>query len=151
MYPEVEVIGITKSEIDLATLSREVEDPAAGAIVTFAGATRNETDGREVLSLTYQAYDEMAESKLIEVATQAKERFDILKVAVLHRVDTLPVGGISIGIAVSAGHRPAAFDACRFLIDTIKKEVPIWKKEEFADGESAWVHPGDCCQGLAQE
>ena len=115
-----------------------------GAIVTFAGTTRNITDGREVVSLTYRAYDGMAESKLIEVAAQAKERYDILRVAVVHRVATLPVGGISIGIAVSAGHRPAAFDACRFLIDTIKHEVPIWKKEVFADGESEWVHPGEC-------
>ncbi len=139
------MIGITKEEIDLGALAHAVEDPAAGAIVTFAGATRNETDGRQVLSLTYQAYDGMAESKLFEVAEQARERFDILKIAVLHRVDTLPVGGVSIGIAVSAGHRPAAFEACRFLIDTIKKEVPIWKREVFADGESAWVHPGDCC------
>lgn len=139
------MIGITTDEIDLAALSRAVADPAAGAIVTFAGTTRNETNGREVISLTYQAYDGMAESKLAEVAAQAKERFDVLQVAVLHRVSTLPVGGVSVGIAVSAGHRPAAFEACRFLIDTIKKDVPIWKKEVFADGESAWVHPGDCC------
>ena len=139
------MIGITPGEIDMAELASAVEDPAAGAVVTFAGTTRNETDGREVVSLTYQAYDEMAKRKLVEVVDQAKERFDILKIAVLHRVDTLPVGGISIGIAVSAGHRPAAFEACRFLIDTIKKDVPIWKKEEFADGESVWVHPGGCC------
>jgi molybdopterin synthase catalytic subunit len=139
------MIGIVPHEIDMAALAEAVEDPGAGAIVTFAGTTRNETDGREVLCLTYQCYDRMAESKLAEVVAQAKERFEILRVAVLHRVDTLPVGGISVGIAVSAAHRPAAFEACRFLIDAIKKDVPIWKKEEFADGESAWVHPGECC------
>ena len=139
------MIGIVPHEIDMAALAEAVADPGAGAIVTFAGTTRNETNGREVLSLTYQCYDRMAESKLAEVVLRAKEGFEILEVAVLHRVDTLPVGGISVGIAVSAAHRPAAFEACRFLIDTIKKEVPIWKKEEFADGESAWVHPGECC------
>ncbi len=135
------MIGIVQHEIDMATLTKAVDDPGAGAIVTFAGTTRNETGGRKVLSLTYQAYDEMAQSKLVEVAGRAMEGFEIQKVAVLHRVDTLPVGGISVGIAVSAAHRPAAFDACRFLIDAIKKDVPIWKKEGFADGESAWVHP----------
>ncbi len=139
------MLGIVTHEIDMAALAAAVADPAAGAVVTFAGTTRNEPNGREVVSLTYQAYDGMARSKLVEVARRAIERFEIQKVAVLHRVDTLPVGGISVGIAVSAAHRPAAFEACRFLIDAIKKDVPIWKKEKFADGESAWVHPGDCC------
>ena len=138
------MIAIVTDDIDMGALADAVADPAAGAIVTFAGTTRNETGGREVASLTYEAYGEMAEGKLAEVVETAKRRFEVLKVAVLHRTGTLEVGGISVGIAVSAGHRPAAFEACRFVIDLIKRDVPIWKKESFADGTAEWVHPGEC-------
>jgi len=133
------VIRITDEPIDMEALAAAVEDPAAGAIVTFAGTTRNETHGREVVSLAYEAYPEMAEPKLVEIANRALARFDVLRVAAVHRIATLSVGEISVGIAVSAAHRPAAFDACRFLIDEIKREVPIWKREDFADGTTEWV------------
>ncbi len=136
---------VTRDPIDMQALSVSVADPAAGAIVTFAGTTRNETGGREVESLCYEAYEEMAKAKLEEIGETARTRFDILKVAAVHRLGLNNVGEISVGIAVSAGHRPAAFDACRFVIDAIKRDVPIWKKERFADGEEIWVHPGGCC------
>lgn len=135
---------ITREPIDMAALARAVEDPGAGAIATFAGATRNETDGREVTGLTYEAYEEMAAAELARVEERALAEHDVLRVAIVHRLGDLGIGEISVGIAVSAAHRPAAFEACRFAIEEIKHEVPIWKRERFADGTSVWVHPGTC-------
>ena len=136
---------IVKEPISMEALEARVADPGAGAVVTFAGTTRNETDGREVVSLTYEAYGEMAAEKLAEIGRDIEDRFDVLRVAIEHRTGTLSVGEVSVGIAVSSAHRPAAFDACRHAIEAIKKDVPIWKREEFADGSSEWVHPGECC------
>jgi molybdopterin synthase catalytic subunit len=138
------LIRIVTGPIDIAALAERVADPAAGAIVTFAGTTRNETDGRAVVTLTYEAYEEMAEAKLEEIAAEATRRFEVKAVAIDHRIGTLEIGEVSVGIAVSAPHRPAAFDACRFAIEAIKKDVPIWKRERFADGSENWVHPGSC-------
>jgi len=134
------MIEIVTDPIDMAAVAAAVEDPAAGAIVTFAGATRNVTHGKAVVSLAYEAYPEMAVPKLREIAARALASFDIIRVAVVHRIATLGIGEISVGIAVSAPHRPAAFEACRFVIDEIKRDVPVWKKEEFGDGSSEWVH-----------
>jgi len=136
---------IVTEPISMAALEARVADPGAGAVVTFAGTTRNETGGREVVSLTYEAYGEMAAAKLAEIGEEIAARFDVLRVAIEHRTGTLSVGEVSVGIAVSSAHLPAAFDACRHAIEAIKKDVPIWKREEFADGTSEWVHPGECC------
>ena len=138
------MIRIVSEPIDVAALAERVTDPGAGAVVTFAGTTRNETHGREVVSLAYEAYEEMALGKMEEIAAEAGRRFEIQKVAIHHRVGLLAVGEVSVGIAVSAAHRPAAFDACRFVIDAIKRDVPIWKRERFADGTENWVQPGEC-------
>jgi molybdopterin synthase catalytic subunit len=141
------MIDLVTGPIDMVALSAAVEDPGAGAIVTFAGTTRNETRGKPVVSLTYEAYGDMARAKLVEVAEAARERFDVRKVAVVHRVATLEIGEISVGIAVSAAHRPAAFDACRYVIEAIKADVPIWKKETFVDGSAEWVRCDGCAGG----
>jgi len=135
---------IVTDPIDMAALAALVKGPGAGAIVTFAGTTRDETGGREVTDLRYEAYEEMAVAKLREIGRTAASGNAISKVAIHHRIGTLGVGEISVGIAVSAAHRPAAFDACRFAIEAIKHDVPIWKRERFADGAEEWVHPGDC-------
>jgi len=139
------MIETNADPIDMAAIAAAVENPGAGAIVTFAGTTRNETHGKSVVSLTYEAYAEMAVPKMEEIAARARERFEVFSVAAVHRIATLAVGEISIGIAVSAPHRPAAFEACRYVIDEIKRDVPVWKKEVFADGTEKWVHPGECC------
>ncbi len=130
---------IVEEPIDLAALVRLVADPGAGAVVTFSGTTRNESGGRPVRSLTYEAYPEMAERKLGEIGREARERHEILRIAIHHRVGTLPVGEVSVGIAVSAPHRAPAFAACRFAIERIKEDLPVWKKERFADGTEEWV------------
>lgn len=132
---------IVSGPLDAAAVAALAADPAAGAVVTFAGVTRGESGGRPVRSLTYEAYAEMAEAKLAEIGAEATRRFGVTKVAIHHRVGTLAVGEVSVVIAVSAAHRAAAFDACRFVIDAVKKDVPIWKKELFADGTEGWVQP----------
>lgn len=134
-------LQIGPEPVDLGSLVQTVTDPGAGAVVVFAGTTRNETGGREVKSLDYEAYGEMAAKELHRIAKRALARFAVAKIAVAHRLGTLVVGEISVGIAVSAPHRPAAFDACRSVIEAIKRDVPIWKRETFADGSAKWVHP----------
>jgi len=116
-----------------------VEDPAAGGIAIFAGVVRNETGGRPVKFLEYEAYRPMAEAKMREIGRTIRARWaGVRRVAMLHRVGRLEIGEASVLIAVSAAHRREAFEACQYAIDTLKQTVPIWKKEHFEDGE-VWV------------
>ena len=119
-----------------------VSDAAVGGIDVFVGTVRNQTKGKEVLKLEFEAYEPMALREMQKLADQAREKWDVLRIAVHHRTGVLGVGEIPVIIAVSAAHRAAAFDACRYIIDTLKETVPIWKKEYFAGGE-VWVnaHP----------
>ena len=136
------MIVLTDQQIDSSELQRQVSSPDAGAVVLFLGVTRGVTDGRETQSLDYECYEEMAEKKLREIESEARERWPIIASAIVHRLGHLEVGEASVAVAVSAAHRDAAFEAGRWLIDTLKKVVPIWKKEVFEDGE-VWVaaHP----------
>ena len=139
---------MTKIEEDKFELVREVIDTAAlvqhvragqdGAIVAFDGFVRNQSHGRMTRYLEYEAYEPMALGKMKEIAAQIHEQFRIDRVVMVHRLGRLEIGETSVFIAVSAPHRGAAFDACRFAIDTLKKTVPIWKKEYFADG-AVWA------------
>jgi molybdopterin synthase catalytic subunit/molybdopterin converting factor small subunit len=116
-----------------------VEDPGAGGIVIFSGVVRNETGGRRVKFLEYEAHPAMAEVKMREIAAVIRSRWPgVRRVAMQHRVGRLEIGEASVLIAVSAAHRGEAFDACEFAIDTLKQTVPVWKKEHFEDGE-VWV------------
>jgi molybdopterin synthase catalytic subunit len=116
-----------------------VEDPGAGGVVIFSGVVRNETGGRRVKFLEYEAHAPMAEAKLREIGAALRRRWPgVKRVAMLHRVGRLEIGESSVVIAVSAAHRGDAFEACRYAIDTLKQTVPIWKKEHFEDGE-VWV------------
>ena len=124
--------------IDAGALVRHVRAGQDGAIVTFDGFVRNESHGRETSYLEYEAYESMAIGKIKEIAAQIHEQFAIHRVAIVHRLGRLEIGETSVFIAVSAPHRGAAFDACRFAIDTLKRTVPIWKKEYFADG-AVWA------------
>jgi molybdopterin synthase catalytic subunit len=129
---------ITRDRIAVAEVERAVADPAAGAIVTFAGTTRRENAGRAVIRLEYEAYESMALSEMRKIANQAGERWKIVRIAIRHRVGRVDIGETSVAIAVSAAHRAEAFEACRFAIDRLKEIVPIWKKEYFEGGE-VWV------------
>lgn len=136
-------VALTDAPIDLAPLVDRVRSPEAGALVTFLGTSRavshdrNRVD-RPVQTLWYEAYGPMALRKLREIAAQAEWRFEVTAIAIVHRTGEVPVGEASVAIAATAPHRASAFDACRFAIDEIKKTVPIWKRERFADGEE-WV------------
>lgn len=134
-------------EIDVARLGTSVGDPGAGAIVTFVGVVRNNARGKSVTVLEYEAYTPMAEQVLQQIAHEMAGRWDILGVAMSHRVGRLEVGVASIGIAVSAPHRQDAFAACAYAIDRIKEILPVWKKEFATDG-AAWVEgPGEYSGG----
>ena len=136
------MIEITKAPIDHAALTERVRSKLAGAVCTFLGTVREMTGDRRTASLDYEAYQEMAQRKMAELEAEARRRWPILEAALVHRVGHLDPGEISVVVAVSCPHRHQAFDACRWLIDTLKEVVPIWKKEVWADGSEEWVHPG---------
>jgi MoaE-MoaD fusion protein len=121
------------------TIAAEVDDPGAGGIVIFSGVVRNETGGRPVKFLEYEAHAPMAEVKMREIGEIVRTRWPgVKRVAMLHRIGRLEIGEASVLIAVAAAHRGDAFEACRYAIDTLKRTVPVWKKEHFEDGE-VWV------------
>ena len=124
--------------IDTPAVVRDLRAYPDGAIVTFDGFVRNESHGRPTLYLEYEAYEPMALQKMREIGQLIHQKFAIDRLAIVHRLGRLEVGETSVFIAVSAPHRAAAFDACRFAIDTLKRTVPIWKKEYFEDG-AVWA------------
>jgi MoaE-MoaD fusion protein len=127
-------ISLTREPIDAAALLAATKQPEDGAAVVFDGVVRNHTRGRRTLFLDYEAYEEMALTQMRELAAEAGRRFDVHAITIVHRLGRLQIGDTSILIVVASPHRGAAFDACRFLIDTLKKTVPIWKREHFEDG-----------------
>ena len=129
---------ITDKPIDLQELVRFVSDPGAGAIATFIGTTRNNNEGRNVIALDYEAYPEMAEKELARIGEDASKKWQICRMAIVHRLGPVQITDASVVIAVSSAHREAAFAACRFAIEEIKRTVPIWKKEVFEGGE-VWI------------
>jgi molybdopterin synthase catalytic subunit len=129
---------VTQESLKLQELIDFVTDPEAGAIATFIGTTRNNNDGRKVIALDYEAYPEMAEKELARLGEEAKQKWQICRMAIAHRLGPVQITEPSVMIAVSAAHREAAFAACRFAIEEIKKTVPIWKKEVFEGGE-IWI------------
>ena len=129
---------LVHTRIDSSNLSGFVRDDRDGAIVTFDGFVRNQSHGRPTQYLHYEAYPAMALAKMSEIGQLLHQKFAIHRVLIVHRLGRLEIGETSVFIAVSAPHRAAAFDACRFAIDTLKKTVPIWKKEYFADG-AVWA------------
>ena len=132
------MFSIVNHPIDTEAVIGAAADPAAGATVTFIGTTRNENDGRQVIQLEYEAYEEMALAELRKIGDTMRERWPIARVAIVHRIGVVPIGDASVVIAVSAAHRRAAFEACHYAIDRLKEVVPIWKKEHFAGGE-IWI------------
>ena len=132
------MIDITHDELDVQQVVSHVRHPGAGAIATFVGTTRDNTAGRRVLRLDYEAYRPMADNQLQRVADEMRERWDLTGVAIYHRLGSLEIGEASLIVAVSSAHRKEAFEACQYSIDRIKQIVPIWKKEFFEGGE-VWV------------
>jgi molybdopterin synthase catalytic subunit len=129
---------LTRETIDPAALAAGVASTGDGALATFVGIVRDNQDGRAVTGLEYEAHEAMAESQMDHLLRQARERHRVAGIAMQHRLGRLRVGDISVAIVVAAPHRDAALEACRWLIDTLKAEVPIFKKEHFEDG-AEWV------------
>ena len=134
---------ITEDPIDPAIASEFVRDPNCGANLIFFGTTRERTGDRQTELLEYQGYDPMAVKELERVAGEAKEKWPVKKIAIIHRVGLVGVGEISIVVAVSGPHRSETFAAGEWLMHEIKSRVPIWKKESWTDGRSEWQHPTD--------
>lgn len=136
------MIYLTENKIDVNYLLDFVQHEEAGAVDIFIGTVRSKTSDKKVVRLEYEAYDTMAIKKIQEIVNQATQQWDILKYAVVHRKGILQIGEAAVVIAVATPHRQAAFEACKYIIDTIKANVPIWKKEVYENGE-VWVaaHP----------
>lgn len=133
---------LTREVLDPEALNKAVERPEAGAVVSFVGTTRNRHEGRAVLKLAYEAHEPLAKKALEKLRADAIAKFGLSDAAIHHRLGELQIGEASVAIAASAPHRDAAFQGCRYLIDTLKTSVPIWKKEFYADGSApVWVGP----------
>ena len=140
--------AISSDPIDPQALEDALKKDRAGACVCFQGWVRNHNEGEAVTALEYEAHEPVAVKEADKILFEARERFDIVEVDCVHRVGELAIGDCAVWIGVSAEHRAAAFEACRFVIDEIKQRVPIWKKEHYRDGESGWIN---CATGRAVE
>ena len=136
------MIELTQDTIDTDAVLESVASTKAGAVVLFLGTTREFTAGRQTASLDYESYGEMAQRKMAELEAEARQRWSLIEVTLVHRLGHVGLGEASVAIAVSSPHRGDAFTAGQWLIDTLKEIVPIWKKENWSDGTSEWVHPG---------
>lgn len=133
--------ALADTPIDAEALRRVLEGMHVGAMVCFEGRVRDHNDGRAVNGLSYQAYAALAEAEGQRIVAEALERFAIERAVCVHRVGDLALGELAVWAGVAAGHRAAAFDACRYVVDQVKARVPIWKREHYREGASAWLHP----------
>ena len=130
---------ITSRKISIPAVLRSVEDDGAGAVVLFLGTVRNTSEAGSVEEINYESYSAMAEKRLAEIEANARRVWPIRAIRILHRIGRLRVGEVSLAVAISAPHRAEAYDASRHIIERIKHEVPIWKKEKLTGGSEVWV------------
>ncbi len=131
---------LSPEPIDPASLAALMADARAGAFATFEGRVRNRNEGRPVDALDYEAHGPLAEKEGARIVEEARARFPVIGIVCVHRVGALALGDIAVWVGVTAEHRAAAFDACRYVIDQTKARVPIWKREHYADGTATWVN-----------
>jgi molybdopterin synthase catalytic subunit len=132
---------ISAEPIEGETLRVRLASSSCGAVVCFEGTVRNHHEGRAVVGLGYQAYVELAEREGEAIVGEGLERFEVESILAVHRTGELALGETSVWVGAAAPHRSAAFDACRYVIEEIKRRVPIWKQEHYPDGKSEWLHP----------
>lgn len=137
----MDAFSVSAAPIDAMALQRELEATGVGAVVCFEGRVRDHNDGRAVNGLSYQAYAELAEAEGGQIVDEACAKFAVERIVCIHRIGDLALGEVAVWTGVSAGHRAAAFDACRYVIDEVKARVPIWKREHYVEGEAEWLHP----------
>ena len=135
------MIRVTKDEFSVDEELKQIKKPSVGGVVTFVGTVRAESEGQQVDAMEIEAYPEMAEKQLRVIRVEAIDRFGVEDIRIIHRYGDLKIGDNIVLIAVSAGHRAEAFDACRYVIDELKKRVPIWKREHTPQG-ARWVEVG---------
>lgn len=131
---------ISNEPLDTDELRRLVADPASGACAVFEGRVRDANQGRPVRSLDYEAHVPLAEKEGARIVAEAAAKFPVRKALCVHRTGSLGLGELAVWVGVSAEHRGAAFDACRYIIDEVKTRLPVWKREHYADGPSAWIN-----------
>ena len=131
---------LSATPLDPVALQRALSDTRAGACVTFEGWVRNRNEGQPVVSLEYEAYAPLAEKEGARILAEAQDKFALLGAVCVHRTGHLQIGELAVWVGVTAEHRGAAFDACRYLIDEAKARLPIWKKEHYASGATAWIN-----------
>ena len=136
----MDTFRISSAPIEPAALQRTLGDVRAGACVTFEGWVRNRNDGHPVQSLEYEAYAVLAEAEGASILAEARARFALVGAVAVHRVGHLQLGDLAVWVGVTAEHRGAAFDACRYIIDEAKARLPIWKKEHYVDGATVWIN-----------
>lgn len=141
------MVRLVDAPIDLAALTATA--PRDGALALFVGVVRDTNAGRRVLRLEYEAYAEMALQELERIEAEARRRWPVSELRIVHRLGRLEIGEASVAVAAASPHRAEAFEACRFAIDTLKRTAPIWKKEFYADGEVWLEGPGECGHGPA--
>jgi molybdopterin synthase catalytic subunit len=134
-------VEVTRTPIDLPALLARIGDPGAGAVLSFVGAVRNQKQGRRVLRIDYEAYEPMALKELHRIGEALLQRWPVQRACLVHRTGRLEIGEASVAILVATAHRAPGFEALRYAIEALKKDVPIWKKEHFEDGE-VWVQEG---------
>ena len=140
------MFAIVDQDINPEQLKQLLGHQACGGFVSFEGWVRNHNEGKAVKGLFYEAYKPLAEKEGNRIISEALEKFDIRLAGCQHRVGELPVGGIAVWVGVSSDHRDAAFQACRYIIDEIKARLPIWKKEQYLNGEAEWVDCRECAR-----
>ena len=139
--------GITLAPLSVAEIYSQADNHANGAVVLMSGMVRNQTNGKPVIALEYQAYEPMALQVFYQIADSIRHQWsNVNRVVIYHRIGRLSVGEISVLVAVGCPHRGEAFAACQYAIDTLKHNAPIWKKEHWQDGSSSWVNIGMCDQ-----
>lgn len=143
------MIEIQKTAIDPTSVLQSVASPQAGASILFVGSTREWTEGKQTASLDYECYESMAIQKIQELVSEARRRWPLIGCSVVHRIGPVEIGEASVVIAVSSAHRKPAFEAGQWLIDTLKLEVPIWKRENWVGGQQEWVHPSQSSENQA--
>jgi len=131
---------ISSAPIDVTVLKKELEDARAGALVTFEGWVRARNDGRAVLALDYEAYVPLAEKEGNRILVEARSKFPLVAAVCVHRTGALALGDLAVWVGVTAEHRAAAFDGCRFIIDETKARLPIWKREHYEGGTQEWIN-----------
>ena len=136
------MVRLTREAIDYHALTEAARRADCGAVVLFLGTVRDLTRERVTVALDHDAYPGLAEKKMAEIEADTRQRWPVGEIVIEHRLGHLDIGAVSVAVAVSCPHRAHAFEACRYAIDRLKELVPIWKKENWADGSTEWVHPG---------